>query len=215
MTAVPARREELANTITHGFGLLASLLAGAVLITLASLTRDPWQIVGASIYVVSLVVLYGASTSYHAARGLRAKQRLKVFDHCAIFGLIAGTYTPFTLGAIRGGWGWTLFGLAWGLAVAGIIMKLFYIGRFPILSTVFYLAMGWMAVFAIRPLHLALPGGVLVWIVAGGLLYSVGTLFYLDRRMRYSHAVWHLFVLGGSACHYMAVLGQLFPHLPA
>ncbi|MEX2582818.1 MAG: hemolysin III family protein [Gemmatimonadota bacterium] len=214
MTAGAGGREELANTVTHGFGLVASVAAGAVLITLASLSGDPWQITGASIYVASLVLLYAASTLFHAVRSPRLKARLRVFDHCAIFGLIAGTYTPFTLGPMRGGWGWTLFGVAWGMALAGTIMKLFWTGRFPLLSTLFYLSMGWMVVFAARPLYLTLPGTVIVWIVAGGLLYSVGTIFYLDRR-RYSHAVWHLFVLAGSACHYAAVVGQLVVDLPA
>lgn len=214
MRAGAADGEEFANIVTHGLGLVASVAAGAVLITLASLTRDPWQIAGASVYVASLVLLYAASTLFHAARSPRLKGRLRVFDHCAIFGLIAGTYTPFTLGPMRGGWGWTLFGLAWGMALAGIVMKLFWTGRFPLLSTLFYLSMGWMVVLAARPLYLTLPGTVIVWIVAGGLLYSIGTIFYLGRR-RYSHAVWHLFVLAGSACHYVAVVGQLVLDLPA
>ncbi|MQA92280.1 MAG: hemolysin III family protein [Gemmatimonas sp.] len=215
MIATSSAREEFANAITHGAGLVASLVAGTVLITLASLTRDPWQIVAASIYVASLVVLYAASTAYHAARRPRVKANLKVFDHCAIFGLIAGTYTPFTLTAMRGGWGWTLFGVVWALAGVGMLMKLISVDRFPLLSTLFYLAMGWLIVVAIRPLQLALPGDVLLWIIAGGLMYSIGTLFYHSRRLPYGHAVWHLFVLGGSACHFVAVLSQMLPHLPA
>ncbi|HUE96746.1 MAG TPA: hemolysin III family protein [Longimicrobiaceae bacterium] len=215
MTARAVDPEELANAITHGVGLLASLAAGAVLITLAALTRDPWQIVGASVYVVSLVVLYAASTAYHAARDPRVKARLKLFDHCAIFGLIAGSYTPFTLVGLRGGWGWTLFGLAWGLAAAGIVAKLFLIGRFHRLSTLAYLAMGWMAVVAIGPLVSSLPGAALAWMLAGGVLYTLGTPFYHAPRLPYGHAVWHLFVLAGSACHFAAVLVQLLPALPA
>lgn len=208
-------REELANAVTHGVGLVASLVAGAVLITLAAFTRDPLQIVAAAIYVASLVALYAASTVYHAVHSPTWKVRLKLVDHCAIFGLIAGTYTPFTLAGMRGGWGWSLFGVVWALAAAGIVMKLFCIGRFPVLSTFLYLAMGWLAVVAIRPLQLSLPGDVLVWIVAGGITYSVGTLFYHSRRLPYGHAVWHLFVLGGSVLHFVAVLAQLLPHLPA
>lgn len=200
--------------MTHGAGLAASLLAGGVLIVLACLTRDAWQIVGASIYIVSLVVLYAASTAYHAARTPSLKKRLKLCDHCAIFGLIAGTYTPFTLGAMRGGWGWSLFGLVWGIAAVGIVAKIFFIGRFPRLSTFVYLGMGWLVVVALRPLQLSLPGGVLPWIIAGGLLYSLGTPFYHSRRLPYGHAVWHLFVIAGSACHFVAVLSQLLPHLP-
>jgi hemolysin III len=207
-------REELVNALTHGVGLVASLFGGAVLVTLASYTGDPWQIVAAAIYVTSLIVLYAASTAYHAVRGPLAKARLKLIDHCAIFGLIGGTYTPFTIAVMRGGWGWTLFALVWGLGGVGVLTKLFFVDRFPLLSTLAYLAMGWMILVAIRPLQLALPGGVLVWIVAGGLMYSIGTLFYHSGRMPYAHAVWHLFVLAGSACHFVAVLSQLLPLLP-
>ncbi len=214
MAPLRSVREELANAITHGLGLLASIAAGAVLVVLASLRGDSWQIVAVSIYAASLVILYSASTVYHAARSPELKARLKIFDHCAIFGLIAGTYTPFTLGAMRGGWGWTLFAVVWGLAVSGITVKLFFTGRQRLLSTFCYLAMGWMGLIALTPLQLALPSSALVWIVAGGLTYSVGTLFYLNRRVPYGHAIWHLFVLGGSACHFMAVLQQLTPYGP-
>lgn len=215
VTHVSSAREELANAITHGIGLVASLAAGAVLITLASFTRDPWQIVAASVYIASLVVLYAASTAYHTVKVPRAKALLKLFDHCAIFGLIAGTYTPFTLAVMRGGWGWTLFALVWVLAGAGVVAKLLFIDRYPLFSTACYLGMGWMIVLAIRPLHLALPDGVLAWIIAGGLTYSIGTLFYHSRRVAYAHAVWHVFVLAGSGFHFMAVLWQLLPLLPA
>lgn len=215
MTLAGSPQEELANAITHGVGLVASLAAGGVLITLAAFTGDAWQIVAASIYIASLIALYAASTAYHAARAPRLKARLKLVDHCAIFTLIAGTYTPFTLAALRGGWGWTLFALAWGLAAAGIVLKLFYLDRFHLLSTLLYLAMGWMVVVAVRPLSLALPTGVLVWMIAGGLIYSAGTFFYHSSKVAYGHAVWHLFVLAGSACHFVAVLAQLLPHLPA
>jgi hemolysin III len=208
-------REELVNALSHGLGLLLSLGAGTVLITLSAFTRDPWQIVAGSIYVLSLVLLYGASTAYHAVRSPRLRARLKLIDHCAIFGLIAGTYTPFTLGAMRGGWGWTLFALAWALAIAGMISKFFLINRLRGLSVLLYLGMGWMIVVAARPLQLAVPEGVLPWIVAGGVTYSAGTLFYLSRRLPYAHAVWHLFVLAGSACHFMAVLRLLGPGLAA
>lgn len=215
LTPRPSDPEELANAITHGIGLVASIAAGAVLIALAVLTRDVWQIVGASVYVVSLVTLYAASTAYHSARKPRLKSRLRLLDHCAIFGLIAGTYTPFTLAGMRGGWGWGLFGVAWSLALAGIVAKIFFIGRFPRLSTFLYLAMGWMVLIAIRPLHLALPGEVLMWIAAGGLFYTLGTPFYHSRRIRYGHAVWHLFVLAGSVCHFAAVVTQMLPLLGA
>ena len=215
MTARTVDPEEVANAITHGVGLVASLAAGAVLITLASFTADPWRIVGASVYVASLIILYAASTAFHAARDPKVKARLQLVDHCAIFGLIAGSYTPFTLVGLRGGWGWSLFGVAWGLAAAGIVAKLFLIGRFPRASTFLYLGMGWMALVAAGPLVAALPISVLGWMVAGGVLYTLGTPFYHARRMRYGHAVWHLFVLGGSACHFTAVLLQVLPALPA
>lgn len=201
-------QEEIANTLTHGFGLLASIAGGAVLITLAAVFGDVWQIVGAAIFVGSLLLLYSASTLYHAVRSQLAKNRLQIFDHCAIFILIAGTYTPFTLGVLRGGWGWTLFGTVWALALAGIVFKLFCTGRLQVLSTLMYLAMGWLALVATKPLLQALSTPALVWLVVGGIAYTGGTLFYHSRR-RYSHAIWHMFVLAGSTCHFAAVLSQV------
>ena len=200
--------DEIASAITHGLGVILSVGAGAVLITLSAFTRDPWTIVGASLFVASLVILYTASTLYHAIPFERAKTRLRRFDHCAIYGLIAGTYTPFLIGGLRGPWGWTLFGVIWGLAVAGIIFKLFFTGRFKVLSTLIYVAMGWLVVVATGPLRAALPGSTLAWLVGGGLAYTAGTIFYLSRRP-YAHAVWHLFVLAGSVCHFAAVLVEV------
>ncbi len=197
--------DEIASAITHGLGVLLSVGAGAVLITLSVLTRDPWTIVGASMFVASLVLLYSASTLYHAIPFEQAKAKLRRFDHCAIYGLIAGTYTPFLIGGMRGPWGWTLFAVIWGLAVAGIIFKLYFTGRFKVLSTLIYVAMGWLVVVATGPLREALPGTTLAWLVGGGLAYTAGTIFYLSRRP-YAHAVWHLFVLAGSVCHFAAVL---------
>jgi hemolysin III len=207
-------REEIANALTHGLGVVASLSGGAVLITLAALLGDAWHVVGTSVFVASLVMLYTASTLYHAVRHQIAKERLKLFDHCAIFVLIAGTYTPFTLVGLRGGWGWALFAVIWTLAIAGVVFKLFFIGRFPRLSTVIYLAMGWLVVVAIGPMVALLPGVTLFWLVAGGLAYTAGTAFYHARRIPYAHAIWHLFVLGGSVCHFVAVLTQVLV-LPA
>ncbi len=200
--------DEIASAITHGLGALLSVGAGAVLITLSVLTGDPWTIVGASVFVASLVLLYTASTLYHAIPFERAKERLRRFDHCAIYGLIAGTYTPFLIGGLRGPWGWTLFTVIWGLAVAGIVFKLFFTGRFKVLSTLVYVAMGWLVVVATGPLRAELPGTTLAWLVGGGLAYTAGTLFYLSRRP-YAHAVWHLFVLAGSVCHFAAVLVEV------
>jgi len=204
-------REEVASALTHGLGALASVAGGAVLVTLAAVFGDAWQVVGASVFCASLVLLYTASTLYHAVWHRVARPRLQVFDHCAIYVLIAGTYTPFTLVGLRGGWGWTLFGVVWGLAAAGVVFKLFCTGRFRRLSTFIYLGMGWMAVVATGPMLRAVPVSALLWLVAGGLSYTVGTYFYLNRRIPYAHAIWHLFVLGGSVCHFVAVLSQVLP----
>jgi hemolysin III len=203
-------REEVASALTHGLGVVASAAGGAVLVTLAVLYGDAWQVVGASVFCASLVLLYTASTLYHAVRHRIARARLQVFDHCAIYVLIAGTYTPFTLVGLRGGWGWTLFGVVWGLATAGVVFKLFCTGRFRRLSTAIYLAMGWMVVVAAGPMLRSLDVSTLLWLAAGGLTYTAGTFFYLSRR-RYAHAIWHLFVLGGSVCHFVAVLSQVLP----
>jgi hemolysin III len=205
----PSFAEELANTITHGVGAVVSVAAGAVLITLAALTGDAWLIVGTSVFTASLVLLYTASTLYHAIPHPTAKSRLKVFDHCAIYVLIAGTYTPFLLGSLRGGWGWSLFGVIWGLALAGVVFKLFFTGRFNRLSTLIYIGMGWLVVIAARPLVMALDPSALVWLFAGGLAYTAGTAFYLSRSIPFAHAIWHGFVLAGSVCHFAAVLTQV------
>lgn len=213
MTLSKNIKEEIVNALTHGVGAFAGSVGGAVLITLASLYGDVWQIVGASVFVAALVLLYTASTLYHAIQYKKAKTRLKVLDHCAIFVLIAGTYTPFALVTLRGPWGWTLFGVAWGLAALGIIFKLFFTGRYEKLSTAIYIAMGWMVVVALKPMLEVLPLATFGWLLAGGLFYTAGTYFYHREEMRYSHAVWHLFVLGGSICHFAAVLLQVVPGL--
>ena len=204
-------REELVNTLTHGFGIVASLVGGAALVTLAAVFGDVWQIIGASVFSASLVILYTASTLYHAARKTHLKKRLRIFDHASIFILIAGTYTPFMLVGLRGGWGWTLFGVVWGLAIVGVVMKLFLTGRFNKTSTGVYLAMGWLGIVASGPLMQALPSFTLLWMVAGGIAYSLGTIFYLSRRIPYGHAIWHVFVLVGSACHFVAAYTHLVP----
>ena len=203
------RREELASALTHGAGAVASAVGAVVLIALSAIGGDPWRIVGTAVFSATLVLLYTASTLYHASRRPEARARLKVFDHCAIYLLIAGTYTPFTLVGLRGSWGWSLFGVVWGLAVAGVVFKLFFTGRFPRLSTAIYVGMGWMVVVAVGPMTRLLSPETLAWLVAGGLTYTVGTLFYHSRRIPYAHAIWHLFVLGGSVCHFAAVMTQL------
>lgn len=204
-------REELANAWTHGVGAAASLAGGGILITLAALRGDGWQLASAIVFGVALLLLYTASTLYHAIQHPVAKGRLKVFDHCAIYLLIAGTYTPFTLIGLRGPWGWGLFTAIWGLAVAGVIFKLFYTGRFKLLSTVIYVAMGWLIIVAVKPLLTALDAWTLGWLLAGGLAYTFGTVFYHRPNLRYSHAIWHMFVIAGSVCHFVAVTAQVLP----
>ena len=203
----PPRLEpgEVANVVTHGIGIAASVVAGALLVVMASLRGDPWQIVGVSVFATTLIALYTASTVYHAARGPRLKARLKVLDHSAIYLLIAGTYTPFMIGGLRGPWGWSLFGVIWGLAVAGIALKLVFIGRFKLLSTAVYVAMGWLVLVAAVPLVRAFDATTIAWLVAGGVAYTAGTPFYHNTRIRHAHAVWHVFVLAGSVCHGVAV----------
>jgi hemolysin III len=193
------------NSFTHLLGLLLAVAGAAQLITQSALHGDVWMVVGASIFSASMILLYGASSLYHSVRG-RAKRVLVKFDHCAIYLLIAGTYTPFALVTLRGPWGWSLFGVVWGLAVLGIVKDLWFgRGRFP--SVPLYLAMGWLAVVAAVPLVRELPGAGLFWLIAGGLLYTSGLLFYAnDERWRHAHGIRYLFVVGGTACHYVAVL---------
>jgi hemolysin III len=202
-------REEIANVVTHGVGALLAIGGGAVLITMAAVHAGAREVVSASVFTATLVLLYIASTLYHAATEPRAKARLKVLDHCAIFLLIAGTYTPFTIAAIRGGWGWSLFGVIWGMAVAGIVFKIFFTGRFRVLSTAMYVGMGWLVLVALVPLVEALSPVGLAWLIAGGALYTLGTLFYHRESIPYSHAIWHGFVLAGSGCHFAAVAVEM------
>ena len=204
-------REELYNALTHGVGAVVSLAAGAILITMASLLGSVWQIVGACVFAGSMLLLYSASTVYHGVTRLRLKARLRVLDHSAIFILIAGSYPPFMLVGLRGGWGWSLFGVVWTLAVVGIILKLFLTGQFNRTSTAIYLSMGWLAIVAIIPLAQALDPFTFFWLVAGGLLYTAGTYFFISERIPYGHTIWHLFVLGGSMCHFVAAFAHLAP----
>ncbi|HEV7670194.1 MAG TPA: hemolysin III family protein [Thermoanaerobaculia bacterium] len=203
--------EELANSVTHGIGLILSLIGFPLLLLAASGRKDPWQLVGYGVFATSLIFLYGISTLYHSAKPGRAKQILRVLDHSAIYLLIAGTYTPFTLGVLRGAWGWTLLGLIWGLAVFGILFKSLIGIRLPRASIVLYVLMGWLAVIAIRPLAAQHDGAALHWLLAGGILYTAGVVFYTWERLRYHHMLWHLFVLGGSVCHFLAVLWYSAP----
>ena len=202
--------EEIANSVSHGVALLAAVISAPFLVIASARDGDVLDVVGASIFAATMVVLYFTSMLYHALPSLRAARAKKVFqvlDHSAIYLLIAGTYTPFTLGVLRGPWGWTLFGLVWAMAIAGIAAKAFAGIRWPRLSTVLYLAMGWIAIIAIKPMLELIPNWGLFWLVAGGLFYTLGVGFFAtDSRLRYGHFVWHLFVAAGTVCHFVAVL---------
>ena len=211
MPAAYTPREELANSLTHGLGALLSVAGLGLLVFKAAQHGDAWQVVSTAIFGTTLVLLYTASTLYHSFRGERLKQVLQKFDHAAIFLLIAGTYTPFVLVTLRGVWGWSLFSVVWGLAVAGVTIKFWLAGRFRLISTLIYLAMGWLVMIAIKPLVAALPAAGLKLLIAGGLCYTGGTCFYLWKRLPYHHAIWHGFVMGGSACHWAAVYLYVVP----
>lgn len=211
MTRLRHSVEEVANTITHGIGLLLSVVGFVVLLVLAALRGTAWHIVACSIYGATLICLYTASTLYHAVISPRVKRALRIFDHSAIYLLIAGTYTPFLLVSLRGPWGWSLFGVIWGLALAGVLFKFWFVERFVILSTAIYIAMGWLVVIAAKPVITHVPFTALIWLLAGGLAYTGGVIFFAAKRIPYSHAIWHLFVLAGSICHYFAVLSTVIP----
>lgn len=202
--------EEVANSLTHGAGLIASIIALVTLIIIANGEQNFTKIIVGTVYGSSLILCYLASTLYHSFQEPKLKYYLKIFDHAAIYILIAGSYTPFTLFVIKGDWGLWMLGIIWTLAIAGVIFKLFFIKKFKIFSTLLYLAMGWMAIFAIQPLFENLPFEGLFLLVAGGLSYSVGVIFFLWEKLPFSHAVWHLFVMGGSVCHFFAILLYVF-----
>ena len=204
-------REEIAHGVTHGIGALLAIAGLAVLTARAAVHGDVWQMVSVSVFGAALVLMYAASTLFHSIPLPNTKRVFRVLDHCLIYVLIAGTYTPFTLVTLRGPWGWSLFGAVWGLALAGIVFKVFTTGRFEKLSLAVYLIMGWCVLLAVKPLMAALPEGGLWLLLAGGLSYSIGTIFYRWESLRYHHAIWHLFVLGGSVAHYFAVLLYVIP----
>lgn len=198
--------EEIANSVTHGIGTGLSIAGMTVLIVLAALQGDALRIVSFSVYGASLVLLYLASTLYHSFQNPRLKRLFQIFDHAAIYLLIAGTYTPFLLVSLRGPWGWTLFVIIWGLALLGVGFKALFIHRFQVLSTLGYILMGWMGVIVIRQMLGTVPPGGLMWLAAGGAFYTAGVIFLAWRRIPYNHTIWHFFVLGGSLCHYFAVM---------
>jgi hemolysin III len=203
--------EEIANSVTHGIGAGLAAAGLSVLVTLAAMQGDPWRVVSFSIYGATLVLLYLASTLYHGFRGPRVKRVFQTLDHSAIFLLIAGTYTPFSLVTLRGPWGWTLFGLIWGLAVTGIVLQAVAPDRYRIAQVLLYVGMGWLALIAIKPLIESLPAGGMAWLVAGGMSYTLGVGFYAWKRLRFAHAIWHLFVLGGSVCHFFCMILHVLP----
>jgi hemolysin III len=205
--------EEIAHAATHGLGLLLSIAALVLLVVFATLRGDAWHIVSVSVYGGTLVLLYLASTLYHSIRHPPAKKVLQVIDHSAIYLLIAGTYTPITLTTLRGGWGYTLFGIVWSLALVGVLLEAFARKRLKVVSISLYLGLGWLAAVAVKPLFERVPIGGLALILLGGLAYTAGVGFYLWRKLPYHHAVWHVFVLVGSACHFLAVLLYVIPRV--
>ena len=197
--------EEIANSISHGVGLAGALVAFPLLVIAASQRGDITGIVSVSVFATTMVLLYLASTLFHALPPSRAKRVFQVLDHSAIFLLIAGTYTPFTLGVLRGAWGWTLFGIVWSIAVVGIVLKALGGVRYTTISTWAYLAMGWVVVIAAERVWTLMPAWGLFWLIAGGLAYTLGAVFFALERIRYFHFAWHLFVIAGTACHVVAV----------
>lgn len=203
--------EEIFNSIIHGTGILISLAGLVLLIVFSSLYGKANHIVSCTIFGITLVLLYTASTLYHSFRKPQIKHVFRIIDHSCIYALIAGTYTPFMLVTVRGVLGWTLFAIVWSLTILGILFKAFFIHRFKIFSTLAYILMGWLVVFAIKPIFQTLPGGAIVWLVAGGLAYTGGTIFYAWNRLPFNHAIWHSFVLTGSVCHFFAVFFYVIP----
>ncbi len=203
--------EEIANCLSHGLGVLLSLVAAAVLVSRSLALGDSLRVVAFSVYGASLVLLYSASTAYHAAKSDERRRRLRVLDHAAIFLLIAGTYTPVTLVTLTGVWGWGLFGLIWSLALVGVVSKLFFVGTHKGFIASIYVVMGWLVLLAAKPMLASMPTGGIYWLLAGGAAYTGGTVFYAWKRLPYNHAIWHLFVLAGSGCHFVCMLLYVLP----
>jgi len=203
--------EEKINIISHATGFILSIVAFVLLVTHANLHGDVWHIVSFSIFGASLIILYAAFTFYHSAKKSKLRNRLKIIDHASIYVLIAGTYTPFTLVTLKGTIGWVIFGTSWGLALTGIILKLFFTGKYNLISTIMYVLMGWVIVFAIKPLINNLPLEGLLWLIAGGISYTIGAILYSIKKIKFNHAIFHMFVLMGSFCHFMSVFFYVLP----
>ena len=204
-------KEEQLNIISHGIGFILSIVALVLLIVYASRYGNVWHITSFAIFGASLIVLYAASTFYHYAKNPDLRIKLNILDHAAIYVLIAGTYTPFCLVVLKGWVGWTIFGISWGLALVGIVFKIFYFGRYDRISTIAYVLMGWVIIFAIKPLIDEFPTKGLLWLFGGGLAYSFGAFLYSRKSIRFNHALFHVFVLIGSFCHFMAVFFYVLP----
>jgi len=198
--------EEIANSVSHGVGALAAIAAAVFLMVTVARRGDAYEVVGASVFAATMILVYLSSTLYHGLTHNKAKRVFQILDHSAIYLLIAGTYTPFTLGVLHGALGWTLFGLVWGLAILGVVFTAVSGVARPTLSTVIYLAMGWLFVIGVKPLWTNMEPWGLFWLAAGGISYTVGVAFFAADRLRYGHLVWRLFVIVGTACHYIAVL---------
>lgn len=198
--------EELANAITHGIGIFIGVAVLVILVVFSSLRKGAWEIVSCAIYGTTFIMLFLGSTLYHSARNPRIRRIMKIIDHSAIYLLIAGTYTPYALAPLRGALGWSIFGAIWGSALIGIFFKAFFAGRFKAVSLISYLFMGWFCVVAVKPLYRELSTAGFVFLAAGGLCYSVGVVFYAWKTLKWSHSVWHLFVLAGSLCHFFSIL---------
>jgi hemolysin III len=208
------RGEEIANTIIHGVGAGLSATALALLVTFASFTGDPYRVVSFALYGATLVILFTASTLYHGLKKPRLKRLFRIFDHAAVYLLIAGTYTPFLLVSIRGAWGWSFFGGVWGLAILGVLQAALFLDRLKILALITYLGMGWLILIAIIPLIGLLPLGGFVWLTVGGACYTLGFVFYVIKRIPFNHAVWHVFVLAGAISHFFAMWLYVLPRPP-
>jgi hemolysin III len=202
-------KEEIANSVTHGIGAGLSVAGLTLLVALAALYGDVWRVIGFSIFGSTLVILYLVSTLYHSFQNPRVKRVLRVLDHASIYLLIAGSYTPFLLVSMRGVWGWTMFGVVWGLALLGVTFKVFFIGRYEVLATAAYVLMGWLCVIAFKEMLVKIPPGGMTFLIIGGVVYTVGVIFYAWHKLPYNHAIWHLFVMGGSICHFFAVMNLL------
>ncbi len=204
--------EEFANTITHGFGLLLSIAGFIFLVVLASINGDFWYVTSSILYGLSLVTLYAASTFYHSATSPEEKRILQIVDHCCIYVLIAGSYTPFTLIVLRSGIGQSLFFFVWAFALIGILLKIFFGKRFPVLSVLSYLVMGWIGIITVQPLFTALGFAPIALVIAGGIAYSIGVIFFAWESIKHHHAIWHIFVLTGSICHFFAIAIYVLPY---